>query len=50
MSVFDDFDLILDYAHMWNWAPDWYWPKASIRSSLNRTPFSPHLLIPIWKK
>lgn len=24
MSVFDDFDLILDYAHMWNWAPDWY--------------------------
>lgn len=23
MSVFDDFDLILDYAHMWNWAPDW---------------------------
>jgi len=24
MSVFDDFDLILDYAHMWNWTPDWY--------------------------
>lgn len=24
MSVFDDFDLILDYAHMWNWVPDWY--------------------------
>ena len=24
MSVFDDFDLILDYAHMWNCAPDWY--------------------------
>ena len=24
MSVFDDFDLILDYAHMWTWAPDWY--------------------------
>ena len=23
MSVFDDFDLILDYAHIWNWAPDW---------------------------
>ena len=24
MSVFDDSDLILDYAHMWNWVPDWY--------------------------
>lgn len=23
MSIFDDFDLILDYAHMWNWVPDW---------------------------
>ena len=23
MSVFDDFETILDYAHMWNWAPDW---------------------------
>ena len=23
MSIFDDFDLILDYAHMWNWVPYW---------------------------
>lgn len=23
MSVSDDFDTILDYAHFWNWAPDW---------------------------
>ena len=23
MSVFDDFETILDYAHFWNWAPDW---------------------------
>lgn len=23
MSIFDDFDIILDYAHFWNWAPDW---------------------------
>ena len=23
MSVFDDFETILDYAHFWHWAPDW---------------------------
>ena len=23
MSVFDDFETIMDYAHFWNWAPDW---------------------------
>ena len=23
MSVFEDFDEIWNYAHMWNWAPDW---------------------------
>lgn len=23
MSVFDDFNEIMNYAHMWNWAPDW---------------------------
>lgn len=22
-----DFDEICDYAHMWNWAPDWYMVK-----------------------
>lgn len=28
MSVWDDFDEILDYAHFWNWAPDWDIAKA----------------------
>lgn len=23
MSVWEDFDEILSYAHFWNWAPDW---------------------------
>lgn len=23
MSVEEDFDEIMDYAHLWNWAPDW---------------------------
>lgn len=23
MSVFEDFDEIMEYAHFWNWAPDW---------------------------
>lgn len=23
MAVFEDIDIILDYAHFWNWAPDW---------------------------
>ena len=23
MSILDDFDKIYDYAHMWNWSPDW---------------------------
>lgn len=23
MSVCEDFETILDYAHFWNWAPDW---------------------------
>lgn len=23
MSIKDDFNEILDYAHFWNWAPDW---------------------------
>ena len=23
MSVFDDFEEIYNYAHMWNWGPDW---------------------------
>lgn len=23
MSVYDDFNEIMDYAHFWNWAPDW---------------------------
>ena len=32
MSIFDDFDLILDYAHMWNWAPDWDLAKRIYRS------------------
>ncbi len=23
MSVFDDIDTVVEYAHFWNWAPDW---------------------------
>lgn len=29
MSIFDDFDEIMDYAHMWNWAPDWQVAKET---------------------
>ena len=27
LSVEKDLEVILDYAHMWNWAPDWYMVK-----------------------
>ncbi len=27
MYTITDFDEIYDYAHMWNWAPDWYMVK-----------------------
>ena len=23
MSIFEDFEEIMDYAHFWNWVPDW---------------------------
>ena len=23
MSIFDDFDIIWDHSHYWNWSPDW---------------------------
>lgn len=31
MSVFDDFDKIMEYAHFWNWAPDWNVAKEVYR-------------------
>ena len=27
MYTITDFDEIYDYAHMWNWSPDWYMVK-----------------------
>lgn len=27
MSVIEDFDKIMEYAHFWNWAPDWHIAK-----------------------
>jgi len=32
MSIWDDFEEILDYAHMWNWAPDWLVVKDIYKS------------------
>lgn len=42
MSVFDDIDVILDYAHFWNWAPDW----NVIKDIYSRIPESYSVLTP----
>ncbi|MBQ8506954.1 MAG: hypothetical protein IJ466_05955 [Clostridia bacterium] len=42
MSVFDDFEIILDYAHFWNWAPDW----AVVKDIYSRIPESYSVLTP----
>lgn len=42
MSVFDDFDTILDYAHFWNWAPDW----NVVKDIYSRIPESYSVLTP----
>lgn len=31
MSIVDDFNTIIDYAHFWNWAPDWHVVKEIYR-------------------
>ena len=31
VSVFEDFDEVMDYAHFWNWAPDWSVAKEIYR-------------------
>ncbi|WP_347489266.1 hypothetical protein ABDB91_18870 [Desulfoscipio sp. XC116] len=31
MSVFEDFDEIMEHAHFWNWAPDWNVAKEVYR-------------------
>lgn len=31
MSVFEDFDEIMEYAHFWNWVPDWNVAKEVYR-------------------
>lgn len=33
MFSFADFDEIYDYAHMWNWGPDWYIVKKIYREN-----------------
>lgn len=42
MSVFDDFELILNYAHFWNWAPDW----NVVKDIYSRIPESYSVLTP----
>lgn len=42
MSVFDDFETILDYAHFWNWAPDW----NVVKDIYSRIPESYSVLTP----
>ena len=42
MSVFDDIDTILDYAHFWNWAPDW----NVVKDIYSRIPESYSVLTP----
>ena len=42
MSVFDDFNTILDYAHFWHWAPDW----ALVQDIYEKEPLSFSILTP----
>ena len=42
MSIENDFNEILDYAHMWNWAPDW----AIVREIYSQIPDSYSVLTP----
>ena len=42
MSVFDDFETILDYAHFRNWAPDW----NVVKDIYSRIPESYSVLTP----
>lgn len=40
--MFDDFETILDYAHFWNWAPDW----NVVKDIYSRIPESYSVLTP----
>ncbi len=42
MSIFEDFDEIINYAHFWNWAPDW----GVIKEIYNKVPNSYSVLTP----
>lgn len=42
MSVCEDFETILDYAHFWNWAPDW----NVVKDIYSRIPESYSVLTP----
>jgi len=42
MAVFDDIDIILDYAHFWNWVPDW----IVVKDIYKRIPESYSVLTP----
>ena len=42
MSVFDDLNTILDYAHFWHWAPDW----ALVKEIYEKEPLSFSVLTP----
>ncbi len=42
MSIEKDFDEILDYAHMWHWAPDW----ALVKEIYKEEPLSFSVLTP----
>ena len=42
MNINDDFNEILDYAHFWNWAPDW----VVVREIYEKVPTSYSVLTP----
>ena len=42
MAIYDDFNEILDYAHFWNWAPDW----DVVREVYEKVPTSYSVLTP----
>ena len=48
MALQEEFNQIIDYAHFWNWAPDW----GEVQRIYEKFPDSPYLRplrIPIWK-
>ena len=42
MSIFDDFDIIWDHSHYWNWSPDW----LVVKEVYEKVPNSYSVLMP----